>query len=67
MVPASVSTKANYVSMPRKNKIQKNMTAQKLEKGRVVKAAGKTIKTRSGPLRGNSSRDFPLIWLIFPI
>ena len=29
------------------------MTAQKLEKGSVVNAAGKTMKTRSGPLRGN--------------
>ena len=33
--------------------MQKNMIAQKLEKGRVVRAAGKTMKTKSGPLRGN--------------
>jgi len=43
------------------------MTAQKLEKGRVVKTAGKTIKTRSGPLRGNWSRVLPLIRLMLPI
>ena len=52
-VPTSVSIAANYVSIPSKNKMQKNMIAQKLEKGRVVKAAGKTMKTKSGPLRGN--------------
>ena len=52
-VPTSVSTAANYVSIPSKNKMQKNMIAQKLEKGRVVRAAGKTMKTKSGPLRGN--------------
>jgi hypothetical protein len=55
------------VSIPRENKTQKNKMAHKFGNGRVVKAAGKTIKARSGPLKGNSLRGFPLIKLILPM
>ena len=47
--------------------MQKNKAAQKFDKGSVVRAAGKIINAKSGPVKGSSYRLFPETKLIFPM